>query len=281
LLKCYAATDFGLRLLVGRLHLFEFEDQAWLPSVIRDGMTGILNIIEQKAKLYITIVPCLKNVLRELKCEKIVDLCSGSGGPWKYLIGRLADSETSSLEVFLSDKFPSFNILELDAFQASKLKFVPYPVDAINVPKELTGFRTIFGSFHHFRPKEAVGILQDVVKCREGIALFEMTQRNWFSIMYILFLGSIAVLFFIPFVKPFRWLRLILTYLVPLIPFVFVFDGIVSCLRTYSLEDLQMMVKKIRGNNLYNWEIGVKKCERFPGGITYLIGYPKTNTSII
>lgn len=265
---------------MGRLHLFEFEDQAWLPSVIRDGMTGILNIIEEKAKLYITIVPCIRSVLRELKCEKIIDLCSGSGGPWKYLIGRLVDSETSPLEVLLSDKFPSFNILELDAFQASKLEFAPYPVDATKVPKELTGLRTIFGSFHHFRPEEAVGILQDAVKCREGIALFEMTRRNWFSIMYILLLGPIAILFFIPFIKPFRWLRLILTYLVPLIPFVFVFDGIVSCLRTYSLEELQMMVKKIRGNNLYNWEIGMKKCERFSGGITYLIGYPKTKTSI-
>ena len=266
---------------MGRLHLFEFEDQTWLPGVIRDGMTAILNIIEEKAKLYIAIVPCLRSILRELKCEKIVDLCSGSGGPWKYLIGCLVDSETSSLEVFLSDKFPSFNILELDTFQASKLKFAPYPVDATNVPKELTGFRTIFGSFHHFRPEEAVGILQDVVKYREGIALFEMTRRNWFSILYILSLGPIAVLFFIPFIKPFRWLRLILTYLVPLIPFVFVFDGIVSCLRTYSIEELQLMVKKIKGNNLYNWEVGMKKCERFSGGITYLIGYPKTNTSII
>lgn len=264
-----------------RLHLFEFEDQTWLPSVIRDAMTGILNIIEEKGKLYTPIAPRLRVVLQELKCERIVDLCSGSGGPWKYLIGCLVDSETSSIEVLLSDKFPSFNVLELDTFRASNLKPAPYPVDAINVPKELTGFRTLFGSFHHFCPEEAMGILQDVVKCREGIALYEMTRRNWFSIIYILLLGPIAVLLFIPFMKPFRWLRLILTYLVPLIPFVFVFDGIVSCLRTYSLEELQMMVKKIRGNNLYNWEIGMKKCERFSGGITYLIGYPKTKTSIV
>lgn len=265
---------------MGRLHLFEFEDQTWLPGVIRDGMTGILNIIEEKAKLYITIVPCLRSVLRELKCEIIVDLCSGSGGPWKYLIDCLVDSETSSLEVLLSDKFPSFNILELDTFQASKLEFLPYPVDATQVPKELKGFRTLFGSFHHFRPEEAVGILQDVVKCGEGIALFEMTRGNWLSIMYIFLLAPISVLLYIPFIKPFRWPRLILTYLIPLLPFMLVFDGIVSCLRTYSLKELQMMVKKVRGNNLYNWEIGMKKCKRFPGGITYLIGYPKPKTLI-
>ncbi len=265
---------------MGRLHLFEFEDQAWLPNVIRDGLTGCLNIVEDKGEFYAPIVPHLRVVLKELKCEKIVDLCSGSGGPWKYLIGHLADSETSSLKVLLSDKFPSFNILELDAFQASKLEFTPYPVDATKVPKELTGFRTLFGSFHHFRPEEAVGILQDAVKCGEGIALFEMTRRSWFSIIYVLLLAPISALWYIPFVKPFRWLRLILTYLVPLIPVMLVSDGIVSCLRTYSPEELQMLVKTVKENNLYNWEIGIKKRKRFPG-ITYLIGYPKTKTSIV
>jgi hypothetical protein len=266
---------------VGRLHLFEFEDQAWLPSVIRDGITGFLNIIEEKGELYTPIVPHLRDVLQKLRCVKIIDLCSGSGGPWKYLIGRLVDSETSSLKVLLSDKFPSFNILELDELQASRLEIASYPVDATKVPKELTGFRTLFGSFHHFRPEEAVGILQDVVKCREGIALFEMTRRNWFSIMYILLLAPISVLLYIPLIKPFRWMRLILTYLVPLIPFMLIFDGIVSCLRTYSIQELQEMVKEVKENNLYDWEIGMKKCKRFPGGITYLIGYPKTTTSII
>jgi len=265
---------------VGRLYLFEFEDQAWLPNVIRDGLTGCLNIIEEKGRLYTPIVPRLRAALKELKCEKIVDLCSGSGGPWKYMIDCLADSETSSLEVLLSDKFLSFNILKLDSSQTSRLGFAPYPVDATKVPKQLTGLRTLFGSFHHFRPEEAVGILQDAVKCGEGIALFEMTRRNWLSVMQILFLAPIAALLYVPSIKPFRWLRLILTYLVPLIPFMLAFDGIVSCLRTYSLEELQTMVRKVRENNLYNWEIGMEKCRRVPGGITYLIGCPKKETSI-
>ncbi len=265
---------------MGRMQLFEFEDQKWLPNMIRHAITNVLNVIEKKGKLYITIVPYLKTVLRELKCNRIIDLCSGSGGPWKYLVNFLADSETGSPEVLLTDKFPSFNDLEFDEFQASKLKFASYPVDATNVPRELTGVRTIFGSFHHFRPEKAVAILQDAVECREGVGVFEMTVRNWFSIIYIIFLGPIAVYFFVPFIKPFRWLSLVITYLIPIIPFVFVFDGIVSCLRSYSPEELQMIVKKVRGNELYSWEIGKKRCRRFSGWITYLIGYPKTNNPV-
>jgi len=270
---------------VGRLHLFEFEDQAWLLDVIRHGITDILNIIEEEWNLYDPIIPRLRVVLQELKCEKVVDLCSGSGGPWKYLIGCLIDSEIRFLKVFLTDKFPRSNILESNRSQASNLEFTPYPVDARKVPKELTGFRTLFGSFHHFRPEEAMGILQDAVKHGEGIALFEMTRRHWFPIMYIILFDPIFVILYTPFIKPFRWLRLVLTYLVPLIPFMLLFDGIVSCLRTYSPEELRVMVKKIRGNNDYNWEIGIEKFRSFPfryfpGGVTYLIGYPKKASAI-
>jgi hypothetical protein len=35
-----------------------------------------------------------------------------------------------------------------------------------------------------------------------------------------------------PWIRPFRWSRLLWTYVVPIIPAVLLFDGIVSCLRT-------------------------------------------------
>ena len=264
---------------MGRLHLFEFEDQAWFPNVIRDGITGFLSVIDEKWQLYKPIVPRLGLVLWELSCDKVVDFCSGSGGPWKYLTCRLLNSERRPHKVVLTDKFPSADILELNRSQTAYLEFVPYPVDATKVPKELTGFRTFFSSFHHFRWKDAIGILQDAVNHGEGIALFEMTRSHWLAIMYVVILDPVFVLLYIPFMKPFRWLRLVLTYLVPLIPLMLIFDGIVSCLRTYSPEELQVMVKNIRGSSDYNWEIGIEKPKYFPAGITYLIGYPRKDAS--
>jgi hypothetical protein len=264
---------------VKRLQLFEFEDQEWLPNVIRDGITGVLNIMQERWKLYTPIVPRLRVVLRELKAKRIIDLCSGSGGPWTYLATLLNDSQTRPLKVFLTDKFPGSNYFELTRFQTPDLEFVAQPVDATKVPKELNGFRTLFNSFHHFCPEDATRILQDAVTDGEGIALFELTRRNLLDIVYIALFSFASAIIYTPFIKPFRWPRLVLTYLLPIIPFLLAFDGIVSCLRTYSTQELRDMVAKLTGNNDYNWEIGTKNLKYFPGGVTYLVGYPKKNST--
>ena len=49
-------------------------------------------------------------------------------------------------------------------------------------------------------------------------------------------------------------------------------DAFVSCLRTYSVKELQELVDGLRGES-YCWEIGVEKARRGP--IHYLIGYPE------
>ena len=47
---------------------------------------------------------------------------------------------------------------------------------------------------------------------------------------------------FRPACPPFRWSRLLWTYLVPVIPLVLLFDGIVSCLRSYRPDELLKLV---------------------------------------
>ena len=68
-----------------RLHLVEIEDQKWCPTSIRDGITDYLRWFEHFWNVYQPIIPRLKQVLRELKSERIIDLCSGAGGPWLHL----------------------------------------------------------------------------------------------------------------------------------------------------------------------------------------------------
>ncbi len=58
------------------------------------------------------------------------------------------------------------------------------------------------------------------------------------SIVSMLFvpLGALLVT---PFIRPFRWSRLVFTYVIPVLPLLIVFDGIVSCLRVYSPDELR------------------------------------------
>ena len=53
------------------------------------------------------------------------------------------------------------------------------------------------------------------------------------------------------------------------------FDGIVSCLRTYSPAELRDLVRDLDGDE-YEWIIGMRREPYRPFSVTYLIGYPKT-----
>ncbi len=119
-------------------------------------------------------------------------------------------------------------------------------VDAMKVPGELQGFRTMFTSFHHFPPEEARAILQNAVDTRQSIGIFEITRRAP-STIALMFPWALMPFIFTPLIRPFRWSRLLCTYVLPIIPMVLLFDGVVSCLRTYRPQELREMFEKLAG----------------------------------
>src|SRR4030095_2408901 len=144
-----------------------------------------------------------------------------------------------SVSVCLTDKYPNLEVFrESSGLTHQSISYHPQSVDAMRVPEELTGFRTIFSAFHHFGPEQARTVLADAAHKRQGIAVFEGTQRSVLALLLML-LVPLMVLVMTPFIRPFRWSRLLWTYLIPLLPLVAMFDGLVSCVRTYSVEDLR------------------------------------------
>ena len=159
--------------------------------------------------------------IRQSGSRNVVDLCSGGGGPWLSSAWRAARSNGEwPLTVLLTDKFPSTVLRSRLTKSDDSLRMVSEPVDATAVPSELHGFRTIFASFHHFRDDAAVWLLKDAVSAREGIATAEVTSRT-FKALAVILLMPWACLLMTPFMRPFRISRLLLTYLIPLIPFTF------------------------------------------------------------
>ena len=140
------------------------------------------------------------------------------------------------------------------------------------MPADLPGLRTLFTAFHHFEPARAAAILQDTVDAGQGIAIFEQTRRSLAAILFMLVLAPLA-LFGTPLIRPFRWSRLYWTYIIPAIPLVLLFDGVVSCLRTYSDAELRAMTDGL-GGPAYVWKTGCARSLFSPLGISYLIGYP-------
>jgi hypothetical protein len=258
-----------------RLHLIEAEDQDWCPRVIRDAVTDYLQFTIAATKPYAAMVPILASAFQRTDTRHVLDLCSGAAGPWLWLHPVLAERGVN-VSVCLTDKYPNREALG----QASRptdqaITYHPQPVDATRVPRELPGFRTMFTAFHHFRPEQACAVLADAVQRGRAIAVFEATERSALALMLIL-LAPLMVLVMTPLIRPFRWSRLLWTYLIPLVPLITLFDGLVSCLRTYSVQELRDLTARLDPND-YHWDIGTVKGKMTPIPVTYLIGVPIEN----
>lgn len=265
-------APFVSRGLVPRLQLVEIEDQPWCPAVIRDAMTDFLRFLMETFAPYRGAAAVLARALRTLGDAQIVDLCSGGGGPWLDLVRRIPAEGGPALHVRLTDWFPNKTAFaRLQAASEAAIAGDLDPVSAKDVPARLLGFRTLFTALHHFPPGEAYAVLADAVRGRQGIAVFEVTSRTPLALLGMLFL-PLLVLLFTPFIRPFRWSRLFWTYLIPVVPIAVLFDGTVSCLRTYTPEELRDLVEDLQQG--YEWEIGTVRSASLPSRVTYLVGLP-------
>lgn len=262
-----------------RLHLMEIHEQPWCPAEIRDGATDCLRAIGGWLQQYRAAVPLLQRALQAAGSTQIIDLCSGGAGPWLHIGPQLQRRLKRPVPVVLTDLYPHWQSGVYagadgasDALPARQFIFVPFSVDATHVSPALPGFRTLFTAFHHFDPPAAQAILQSAVDQRQGIGIFEQTQRSMLGLLVMLVLPLLAWLF-TPFLRPFRWSRIFWTYVIPAIPAVLLCDGLVSCLRTYEPDELRALTAQLPAAG-YVWEIGRARSPLSPLGITYLVGWP-------
>jgi hypothetical protein len=253
---------------VQRQRWFELHDQPWFPAYFRDLVTEALEAVWNESGTYRPIAARLREALRQSEGQRVVDLCSGGGGPWLGLYDEVAGGE--ALEVCLTDFYPNTRMLVRAMGENSQITARTEPVDARHVPPELRGFRTIFSSFHHFDPEAARAILADAFEHREGIAVLEGARRNAWTMIAVTavpFLGFRAALR----ARPVRWDRILWSCVIPVVPAILWIDGILSCLRSYSLDDLRELTVGLSSPD-YQWQIGDAP-GRVP--IRYLIGSPK------
>ena len=252
-----------------RFHLFELEDQSWFPSTIRDLSTDFLHFLGIALKLDGVLVPLVERALRESGATRIVDLCSGGSGPLPGLVASL-NAKGLRVTATLTDLYPNETAFEqIAASSGGRVSFSAEPVDARAVPRSLTGLRTIFNGFHHFAPRDARAVLHAAAAARQPIAIFEVSERSIRAIPVILV--PVAVWLSTPFMKPFLWRRLLWTYLVPLVPLTTLWDGIVSQLRAYTVEELGQLAS---GSAPMRWDVGQVPIAGGLGRLTYLIGVP-------
>lgn len=253
---------------MSRIHLFEFEDQSWFPGFLRNYMTDFLQFLTNKSKLFKPAIPILNQLLIESGESQLVDLGSGGGGGLLWIAEELK-VQHPDLKITMTDLYPNIEAFEYTKRQSKVFSFRKDSIDARQVPDDLKGIRTQFLSLHHFRPKEAAKILQNAIDSKSNIAIFEGQERSVSSILAMIF-SPITVLLVTPFIKPFSFGRVLFTYLIPLVPIFVLWDGVVSSLRTYSVQEMENLVAELKDADVFDWNIG--RVASGPGVNLYITG---------
>lgn len=257
-----------------RIHLVEIEDLPWFPNSLRQCMTRLIVVMHKLLGSPHELVQLIRRALEHANRPAIIDLCSGSGGPMIEVFRLLKTQDRmQGITLTLTDLYPNQETAgKINNEKNSGITYLTNSVNAADLDSGKIGVRTMVSSLHHMKPEVARSILKGALVNRQPICIFEISDNSfprwlwWIAIP----MNFIMVFFITPLVKPLSWKQLVFTYLIPVIPVCFAWDGAVSNARTYTLSDMDELLKGLE-TEYYTWEKG-----RIGGMFKklYLLGLP-------
>ncbi|CAK7564241.1 MAG: hypothetical protein SEPTF4163_002128 [Sporothrix epigloea] len=214
----------------------------------------------------------------------MVDFCAGGGGPTPS-IERILNSRVdpraqpsktaraAPTQFVLTDLHPHVADWALAAAASPNVRYAAQPVDASAADPQAI-LQEAFGSaggsvapdarvcrlfslaFHHFDDPLARKILKNTVETSDGFGIFELQDRSFGAFVTTLIFG-LGIMLSAPYYA-WRWrspMTLVFTYLIPILPFVLVFDGWMSMLRTRTPDEVEALLRTCGAANTEDWEL--------------------------
>lgn len=218
-------------------------------------MTGVLEVAIRHMKIYDPVISVMIRLLGHSKEVKVIDLCSGSGGGILRLHPMLETNWQNPVYFVLTDLYP--NLPKAEALEKSKSGRISYrkeglsATDAIQIPADLY---TIFAGYHHFNDDEKRMLVNNLVESKKPLLIVEGAERSVLSFIAALLLLPFLTLLAVPFIRPFRFQYFLFTYLLPLIPFLVWWDGLISLMSIEPVEKSRLDLASMAPS--YSWTSG-------------------------
>lgn len=217
-----------------QLFLFEFMDHPRTPRVLRETLLDVLDYCNTDFRPYYReVAEEISEIASERDLTTLVELGAGTA-PLTRQLSMIRDCKFTLIPC---DLYPENNTwLELED------KF-PDSVHPVYEPVDLTmerdwGDRTaliLCATLHHIpfdQRRKALLALHDSAAC---VLVFEPVRRTPFSMFLVLFALIPALLTpLFRLTRPGRGRRILFCWLLPIVPIMFVWDGLVSCLRQWT-----------------------------------------------
>mgnify|MGYP003664451736 CR=1 FL=1 len=264
-----------------RIQLFEFEDLHWFPSWLRADMTKLIVVLQKMMGVTSVLSKLIADILIKNKIRHIVDLGSGAGGVMPDVLRNIhQDYGLEEVDLTMSDQYPDRKVIASFNMMADNcIRYAEKPLDATNLRNAPDGLKTMVNCFHHMPPKQAISILKSAESNNQPLLIYEIAENNiplliwWLLLPLSLVILMIMVLFMTPFVKPLTWKQLFFTYVIPIIPICYAWDGQASLPRMYTLKDMDILLEGL-GSKRYRWEKGIVKKSNNKKLGTFVLGVP-------
>lgn len=226
-----------------RKQVFQFSNQKWYPSFLKRDMYEFMSWFVGKVNAAKPFLPVLEEVIGNTQTKTIINIDSKTGAGIETVLPLLPEG------------IKILNI-ELENFSTRN-----------------KGTYTFINSFHQLDEKKAKYYLTQIADSGNSVAVLEGNNDSLWQVVGMTVFVPLTVILSAPFVQPFRFTRLIYTYLIPILPIVTMMDGFLALFKLYNPNDLDELVSTIPEKN-YTWKSG--KADNGRGGkIIYLMGYPE------
>ena len=264
-----------------RKHLFEIEDQTWFPPMLRSYMTDVLMELNRKIGATHAIHHEIKSLIETYNFSTIVDLGSGSGGPMPEIIKEIRKKK--QVDLLLTDLYPNPKSVETYT-HIDGVMYLESPICASNpqMPQKEGNLMTMINSFHHMKPDMAKEILHSASKNQTPLFIYELADNKipfpiWFILLPLgLIINIFSCLLLTLFVRPIQPLQLFFTYIIPIIPICFAWDGQVSYTRIYTFDDIDILLQGSESPS-YTWTKSYAQDENGRSIGIFLLGLPKNS----
>lgn len=224
-----------------RIHLPQISDQSWFPFFLRRNIHEFMTWFVGKVGAAAPFLPVIEEGLAH--ADQIIALDMEQGAGFETLAPLL-------------DPNVAVNHQKLEELNPTE-----------------SGLYVSVNSFHKLKEKEAKDLLDQIAAKGHPIAIVEGNNDSLWQVFGMTVIVPVTVLLTTPFVKPFRWSRLLFTYLIPILPIVTFLDGALALLKLYAPADLNELTASLEYED-YSWRSG--KLDNGRGGkIIYLLGYPE------
>lgn len=231
----------------------ELEDYAWFPPVLRRFQVEIIGEIACRMKVYSCLIGDLRSLTNVRK--DVTDLCSGSGLPAICLVSALRDPD---IQLTCTDLYPQPSKKHLAGKYKSEV------CDVLTLEPDPDNVYTMFNAFHHFTDLQKKQIVQRMIQHKSRFLFAEILEPGLLSLLSVIIASLAGTIVFTPFIKPFSWKRIVLTYLIPVNILTVLIDGIISVFRATNAHKL----RKLFAKEINDGQIIVKRTFCFPVFVT-------------